>query len=713
MLGRWAAAMVRWRLAVFVGWAALAAAGTLANAHLATSLSTSLSVPSTSSATAGALLVSRFGQGPEGTFTVVLPVRAPSQGALDRFDNALVAVARSLPGGKAVAAERSADVLYGDISTPLGLQKAARLTPGLRASLAHFGAGRAFVTGLPALQYDITPVLDADLHRGEAFAVVIALVLLLALLGPSPSALVPLVVAFATTSTVLAAVWVLAHVVQVALYVPNVVGLLGLGLAVDYSLLLTRRFREELPLAPTVTQAVGATLGTAGRAVVVSGTAVTIGLAALIAVPVPFVRSLGLAGLLVPLASVASGLSLQPALLSLLNNHGRRDSRPARRRASYWDRVARLTVSHPLGCAAAALGVLVAASLPLGWLSLTPGSVEAIPAQMASARGLAVLRQSAGPGVITPVDVVVDSGGGGRAASPAMDGAVLRLADAVTAQPDVLAVAIGNRPPYVDRTGRYRQVVIIERSDFGAPASQALVNQLRRVLVPAALFPPGTTVYVGGAAAQGADFLSRTYGALPWVICIVVAGVYLVLAAGLRSALLPVVALSLDCLLAGAATGVAVALSHWGLGHYLFGTYQVAQLEGWVPIFLGALLFGLGTDYQVFFLTRMREAWDQGASPRRAIVEGLSRSGPVVSAAALVMAGALLGLVRGQVVGLQELGFGLIAGVVLDATVVRGALMPAIMALLGGRSWWPSHPASVGRSAPGVLSGASPGATLP
>jgi RND superfamily putative drug exporter len=356
---------------------------------------------------------------------------------------------------------------------------------------------------------------------------------------------------------------------------------------------------------------------------------------------------------------------------------------------------------------------LVVACAPLGWLSLTPGSVEAIPAQMASARGLAVLRQSAGPGVITPLDVVVDSGRDGRAASPAMDAAVLRLADALTDQPDVFAVAIGNRPPYVDPTGRFRQMVVIERSDFGAPASQALVKELRRALVPAARFPPGAMAYVGGAAAQGADFLSRTYGALPLVICIVVAGVYLVLAAALRSALLPVVALSLDGLLAGAATGVAVALSHWGLGHHLFGTYQVAQLEGWVPIFLGALLFGLGTDYQVFFLTRMREAWDQGSSPRQAIVEGLSRSGPVVSAAALVMAGALLGLVTGQVVGLQELGFGLVAGVVLDATVVRGALMPALMALMGGRSWWPSHPASVARSAPGVLSGAGSGASLP
>jgi RND superfamily putative drug exporter len=197
------------------------------------------------------------------------------------------------------------------------------------------------------------------------------------------------------------------------------------------------------------------------------------------------------------------------------------------------------------------------------------------------------------------------------------------------------------------------------------------------------------------------------------MICIVVAGVYLVLAAALRSVLLALGALCLDALTAGAATGVAVALSHWGLGHRVFGTYHVAQLEGWVPLFLGALLFGLGTDYQVFFLTRMREAWDRGATPRQSIVEGLSRSGPVVSGAALVMAGALLGLVTGQVVGLQELGFGLVAGVVLDATVVRGALMPALMALLGGRSWWPSHPASVARPGPGVLLKAGPGATSP
>ena len=695
MLERWTRVVIRWRFVVIVLWVALVVVGAFLAGRLPGLLSTSLAVPGTGSEQADAILTQHFGENIEGTFTVVFHVANPSVPTLHAMDKRFATAARAVPTGHVMALRPVEGILYGNVGTSLDLQQAASYTGALRHALKDSGLPTAYVTGAPALQYDIQPILEADLRRGEAIAVLAALVLLSIVLGPSVALLIPLAVAASTTTAALAIIFALAHEFLMVLYVPNLVQLIGLGLAVDYSLLIVHRFRQELvDRERTVDDAIVATMASAGRTVLFSGIAVAIGLSVVLVIPVPFVRSLGFAGLVVPLVSVVAALTLQPSLLSLLGRRGMWRARLSRSGAKrdgergLWPRLARVVMRRPLVVLVGSFAVLVAAAVPTVWLQLTPGSVVAIPQDIQSARALALLRNRIGPGVITPIEVVLDAGAPGRATAPAISAATLRLAHELLGDPEVFVVAIGSRVPYVDSSDQYRQMIVIGRHDFGQEATQRLVHQIRSRFLPAARFPSALRVYVGGAPAQGADFLTRVYGAFPWIVLLVLALAYLVLLRAFRSLLLPLMAVLLDAISVAAAYGLLVVIFRFGVGADVLGLYRVSQIEGWVPIFMFAMLFGLSMDYEGFFVTRMRESWDNCGDNSRAVTDGLTHTGRVVSAAALVMVGALSGLVAGHVAGLQELGAGLALGVLLDATIVRGLLMPSLMALLGSWNWW-------------------------
>jgi RND superfamily putative drug exporter len=256
-------------------------------------------------------------------------------------------------------------------------------------------------------------------------------------------------------------------------------------------------------------------------------------------------------------------------------------------------------------------------------------------------------------------------------------------------------VSTGTVAPYVDVTSQYRQIVVIGRHDFGDVPSQRLVQRIRQHDIASAHFPPSASVSVGGAPAQGLDFLNRVYGNVAWIMLLVLLLAYLVLVRAFRSVLLALMAVVLNLLSIAATFGLLVVIFRFGLGADTLGLYRVSQIEGWVPVFLFAMLFGLSMDYEVFFVARMREEWDHGADTNEAIVTGMTHTGRVVSAAAAIMIGALLGLILGRVAGLQELGVGLAIGVLVDATVVRGLLMPSLMTLSGRWNWW--LPRSVAR----------------
>jgi len=637
-------------------------------------------VPGTSSAQANAILVKDFHENIEGTFTVVVPLTKASQGvALRGLEGDLGAAVKSVPSASITQEHVVEGVLYANVDTTLDLGQAAKQTPVLRHELRVEHVTGALVTGPPALQSDITPILASDLHRGEILAVVLALALLVAVLGLCWALAIPYLVAGATTAGTLGVVYLLAHWVTMVLYVPNVIELIGLALAIDYSLLIVHRFRAEVAKPGPLEEAILRTMQSAGRTIFISGCAVAIGLATLFIVPVPFVRSLGAAGLVVPMFSLLAAFTLQPVLLYYF---GRRGVSPvglrgimARRAVEKgtWERIGRGVTRRPLLVLVSSLVVLAGLSASVLGLALTPGSVTAIPQGMQSAQALDLVRAHVGPGVVTPIQVVIDTGVDHGASIPAQVKARLKLAEAILRDSEVFVVAIGDKAPYVDPSGRYEQIFVVGRHDFGAAATQQLVTHLRDDVLSSVRFPAGTSLYLGGAPAQGVDFLNSVYATFPWLVLLALALAWLVLARAFRSVLLALLAVLLDLV-------------------SVLGTYQVSQIEGWVPVFLFAMLFGLSMDYEVFIVSRVREAHALGSSTRDAIVEGLAQTGAVVTSAALIMVVALSGLVFGHVAGLQELGVGLSFGVLFDATIVRGLVLPSAMTLLGRWNWWLPRP---------------------
>ena len=695
MLERWSRLVIKRRVVVISIWVAIIVVGAFSASRLSGLLTTSLSVPGTSSAQANAILIRDFHENIEGTFTVVVPFKSATTSEISALEAKIKVAATKVPTGTISEERAIGGLLYVNVNTSMNLDQAANVTGTLRHALHDAGLSNALVTGPPALQHDITPVLTSDLHRGEVLAFVLALLLLIAVLGICWAVAIPFLVAGATSAGTLGVVYLLAHHFLMVLYVPNVVGLIGLALAIDYSLLMVHRFRTEINRENvSVDDAIIATMQSAGRTVTFSGFAVAIGLATLLLVPVPFVRSLGAAGLVVPVFSLAAALSLQPALLSFL---GRRGVRPvgikglmAQRDVStgLWARATRRVIRRPLYVLVTAIIVLGGAASSIFWLQLTPASTTAIPHNIEAARALTLASSRLGPGGITPIQIIIDTARRDGAVTGLESRTRLALAKLILKNPEVAIVAIGHTVPFVDRTRRYEQILVVSREYFGSTGSQHLVAVLRDTTIPSMTFPAGTTVLVGGAPAQGVDFLNVVYGTFPWILVLALLLAYLVLARAFRSLVLPLIATLLSLVSVGVAYGLLVVVFRFGVGSQLLGTYHVSQIEGWVPVFLFAMLFGLSMDYEVFIVARIREFWVSGSNSSDAIVEGLSNTGAVVTSAALIMVAALSGLVFGHIAGLQELGVGLALGVLVDATIVRGFLLPSVMTLLGERSWW-------------------------
>ncbi len=690
MLAHWTRSVVRWRYLVLVVWLVAALAGLAGYHQLGARLTTSLAVPGSPSARADAILIDHFGENIEGALTVVVP-DLHSVNVDHRAERRLSRALARVPSVHVVEQQAVGGLLLSDLDSRDSLAQATGTVTALRASLARAGLASALVTGPAALQADVTPILRGDLARGELLALALALALLIGVLGFSLAVLIPFVVAGATTAVALGVVDLLAGHLLMVLYVPNVVALIGLGLAIDYSLLIVHRFRGELANG-TETEALARTMSSAGRTVVISGLVVAVGLATMLVVPVPLVRSLGAAGLVVPLVALASAVTLQPALLSVVGRRGVASRgragllEPTDPATGLFSRVTRFVVTRPRAVVAAslvALGLLAGAS---AGLTLTPGSLSAIPGSMPSARAIALVRASVGPGILTPIEVLIDTGHRGGVYARGEVAARLALEHRLLATPGVEIVAADSVWPFVDHSGRYARILVVSQGELGSPVSQGLVAAVRAGAASARV-PPGTTLVVGGAPAQGVDFLHAIYGIFPWLVLAALLLVLVALAWAFGSTLAALIAIGLDLVSVAVAYGVLVWLFRFGLGADLVGTYRVGQIEGWVPVFIFAVLFGLSMDYEVFILARIREAHDLGRSTPEAIVEGLASTGGVVTSAAVIMVGALAGFVVGHVAGLQELGAGLALGVLVDATIVRGLLLPGLLALAGDRLW--------------------------
>ena len=714
----WTRFVIRHRKKLIAAWVAALVLGAAAASHLGDLLSNRFSVPGSDAEQGLTLLKGHFHERGDGAFSLVAAPRGGSP-ADPRFRARLEAAAqraaRAVRGAKAgpvqPAGPRAAFV---QITTPLENQDAAKKTVPMRRAIGHLPGVKTYLSGFPAINHDTQPIYNKDLAKGETIAIPIALAVLAFMFGTLGGVIVPFVFAAVTIPPTLGIVWIFAHFMDMAIYVTNIVTLIGFAIAIDYSMLVVFRYREELERDDDPYRALERTMATAGRATLFSGLTVAVGLALLVFMPLPFMRSMGVGGLFVPLVSIAASATFLPALLAVMRrgvNRFRIVPRSVlRKRAEatggLWTRLAHSIMRRPILYLAASAAVMLALALTATQLHLTSGDNRGVPKTTESTKGLALLERTLGPGALSPNQVVVDTGRSGGAWSPASVAAQRRLVARLrsdpevdrgtvqapallaggAAKPDARAVARARRLNLIDPTGRFIQIRVAGRSDSGTNAARDLVNRLRDRYVPQAGFR-ARTVLVTGAPAFGVDFVNKAYAAFPWLVLAVLILSYLILLRAFRSVVLPVKAVFMNVLSVSATYGVLVLAFQHGWGNVL-SLQSSSQVEAWIPIFLFAMLFGLSMDYEVFLLSRMREEWDKVGDNETAVAYGLERTGRIITAAAIVMVAAFSGFIFGSFVGLQEFGIGLAAAILLDATIVRALLVPATMKLLGNWNWY-------------------------
>src|SRR3954468_18129804 len=698
---RWTGIVVRHRAVILGTWLVLFVLGAAGAANLGGLLSNRFSVPGSDSDRGLNILKDRMGDRSDGAFTLVVEGSAAQATAAARRGAKVVSGAKAGP-----PLDAGKGITYIQISTALENADASKQTPAMRRAIGNVPGARTYLSGFPAINHDTQSIFSDDLSRGESIAIPIALLVMVFMFGTLGGIAVPFAFAAVTIPTTLGLVWICAHLMEMAIYVTNIVALIGFAIAVDYSMLVVFRFREELARKDDVHAALETTMATAGRATLFSGATVAVGLALLVFIPLPFIRSMGIGGLLVPLVSIAASATLLPALLSVMGRGVNRvriiprrilDRRTREDATGFWHSLATSIMRHPVAWFCAAGGLMVALALPALSLALTGGDNRGVPLTTEATRGLHVLETRLGPGALAPHQIVVDTHRAGGATDPAVVAAQQRLVAELRRDPEVIPRTVNapaGVPPaearpanLVDAQGRVLQIRAAGHGDSGEQRSMDLVDRLRDRYVPAARFPAGVDVLVSGAPAFGVDFLDRAYGAFPWLVLAVLVVSYLLLLRPLRSVLLPLKAVIMNLLSVSAAYGVLVLAFQHGWGKP-FGLQQSEQIEGWIPIFLFAMLFGLSMDYEVFLLSRIREEWELRHDNEHAIAFGLEDTGRIITAAAIIMIAAFAGFVTGSFVGLQQFGLGLSVAILLDATIVRTILVPATMKLLGDWNWY-------------------------
>jgi RND superfamily putative drug exporter len=497
--------------------------------------------------------------------------------------------------------------------------------------------------------------------------------IVLALVFGSWLAIVPLIIAGASILTTFAMLRLLAEITQVSFVVQFLVGLIGLGVAIDYSLLVVFRWREQRANGETGEAAVVAAMSTAGHAVAVSGVTVGIGLLAMVVVPVPFIRSIGFGGLMIPIVSVLAALTLLPILLAGIGERLDRRHDVARdaEAGAFWTRWSTLVVRRRWPAAIVGVGIL--AALAIVALDLNPGqpSVDSLSSGGEAKAALTSLEDAGvGTGVLTPIEVLTERSKAGA------DAGQLAKVEGVE---EVLAPKGGQW-----ERGDKALLAVVPRSDSGSSSGR---DTLERVRDLEGDLPGGAKV--GGPAAQDRDLTEAIYSSFPLMVAIIALVTFGLLARSQRSIVLPIKAILLNVLSIGAAFGIVVLIWQKGVGSDLIGGVPATgAIVNWVPLAIFAFLYGLSMDYEVFILSRVREEYDRTGSTDEAVIRGIGRTGRLVTSGAMILFLAFVALASGPSIEIKVFATGLAAGIALDATVVRMLVVPALVSLLGKANWW-------------------------
>lgn len=739
LLGRLARLVRRRRLAVFLVWGALAAVLAPEARRAASRFESTVRMDSSPAQSVDADLARRF-RSPfvHRVFLVVSGVPDPEVPEGRRALEEIVAAVAAVPGVQGTVSYLDApEAVFqgknGGTFLVVGLDPGDRppeslMGPLREASAAlekrlrerHPAADLGWTGEIP-LNLDVRQASSEDARAAEKRALPVALLLLVAAFGSVVAALLPVAVGILAVVLTIGAASLLARSWHLSIFVQNIASMIGLGLGIDYALLMVSRFRESLARTRSGGKAIEESLPQVGRTLLLSALPVAIGFAALLTIPASDFRSIGAAGMLVTLFTLLLSLTLLPAALATLGRRvdtlrvtrGGAEER-AERWSGLWHRWGRVIVRRPwialaLGGAPVLLLALQSARLQTGalrgdWLPSNPESVRAVQRLEDMGRG----------NVIQSMRLLLDLPPGSPVTSVEGWLATRRLAKTLEADPRIervqsIATAAGagvtrERLRRMSSEARQSLVSEDERSvlfeilptaasldplELRADAEQ-LARELRRLDAAAVTGLPGAVVRVGGLPAANTEFQDLVAGRFRAVVLLVMGVTLLALFAGFRSILIAVKAVALNLLTVAAAFGALVLVFQEGHGSQIFGLVEpTGQIFPIVPVLAFCIVFGLSMDYEVFLVSRVAEARRAGFTEEDAIVEGLARTGGVITSAAFIMIAVFAAFAMGGFLPVQMLGFTLTVAVLLDATIVRMVVGPALLRLAGRWNWWP------------------------
>ncbi len=551
------------------------------------------------------------------------------------------------------------------------------------------GGFDALITGTASIQSDFSQTAERDLTQGEAIGVPIALIILLIVFGAVVAAGLPIVLSLIAITVAVALTALVGQTFDVSVFAINMISMMGLATGIDYSLFIISRYREERQLGRSKIDAITVTGGTASRAVLFSGLTVVLALCGLLIVPTSIFGSLAIGAILVVGMSVIAALTLLPAVLSLLGDRvnslkipylGRRLlSAKSDGRTSAWARLAQRAMRRPALALSIGVGVLLLATAPAIFMKTGVSGVSSFPDGFESKAAFGVLDRQFSAGGVSPVLIVVD----GPVTSSAVRGGIARLKSELSTDK-----AFGPVQTQEADSGTLALLSVPVNGDSVGTLALDKVSQLRSTYIPQAFDGSGARVYVTGQTAGNVDYIDIVNRYFPWVVALVLSLSFILLMVAFRSIVIPAKAIVMNLLSVGAAYGLITLVSLQGVGAGLLGFQKVDVVEQWVPLFLFAVLFGLSMDYQVFLLSRIKEAWDRTGDNTLAVTEGVGATAGIITGAALIMVAVFAGFAAGDLVMFQQMGFGLAVAVLLDATLIRTIMVPAAMKLLGAWNWY-------------------------
>jgi uncharacterized membrane protein YdfJ with MMPL/SSD domain len=560
-----------------------------------------------------------------------------------------------------------------------------------------------YLVGQQALWAGLQDLAQEDLEAAERTGFPIVLLILLAVFGSLAAAALPLALGFASVGVTGAAIYFLSQATDMSVFVTNVASMIGIGVAVDYSLFVLARYREEIRGGAPPADARRTALRTSGLAVAFSGVTVIIALAGLFLIDSTTIRSMAMGAIVVVAVSIVAAVTLLPVLMRLFgrrayargrialtaglvvravrNRRRRRASTaPGARREGFWERWTAGVTRRPWIAAVATAAVLLALAIPALSLEFGDGALRQFPEHNGTRVGAELAAQKQGPGAAGPTQVLVDLDEG-TVRSTANREALGAYVSELRKDPEVARVA----PPQPSRDGRSALITIQPRHDAESPQADRLVDRLRADEGPLAAV---AQLNVGGATAANEDFKDLVSSSMWKILVFVLVFSYLVLLVLLRSVLLPLKAVLMNLLSVGAAYGVLVAVFQWGWLDGILDYDSLGYINSMTPPFLLAIVFGLSMDYEVFLLSRIRERYEATGDTKAAVAQGLRASAATISSAALIMVAVFGVFASTGTPSIKEIGLGLSVAIALDATLVRLILVPATMEIMGRWNWW-------------------------